>query len=179
MRPEDALLFTKAFNSQTPKPLPEGGKAVLAPPSQQELSYLQLARAVRLGASRTLGIFGIDWKQVNREQIQADFSRYGHIVDISIVKADNCAFISYSDLITAMRTVDHVHLNNRNFRRYAGTKITFVQDKTSTIPRVIPLSIKADRGVEADPALVADAAPSQTAKAQTSEVPSEIKVTEA
>ncbi|KAG7094889.1 hypothetical protein E1B28_005696 [Marasmius oreades] len=142
VRSADALLFVNAFNSQVPKALPEGGKVALIPPRRSALPRIQTIRAVRLGATRTLGIFGIsDWRRVNHARINDDFSKFGRIIDISIVKENNCAFIRYADIVYAMRAVERVFISNRQFRRYAGAKVTFVQEDQSVIPRIMPVSI--------------------------------------
>ncbi|KAL0068105.1 hypothetical protein AAF712_004765 [Marasmius tenuissimus] len=149
-RPADATLFANAFNSQVPKPLPASGSATLLPPKKIDPFRYQLSRAADLGATRTLAIFNIkDWSRINRKQIFEDFSKFGFILDIRVQKSRNTAYIEYADVMGAFQALDRIHNNNRNFRRYSGTSISFAQPKDALKP-VAPLFIRVDTPAASD-----------------------------
>ncbi|KAK7047286.1 hypothetical protein VNI00_006517 [Paramarasmius palmivorus] len=103
-------------------------------------------RAVKLGATRTILIKGLDKNSASKQRIFDDFRTFGTIISVKIQEtAENSAnaFVSFADLMDALKAVDRIYQNNRNFRRYAGTKISFAAEvnQGQVAPSMLPLHI--------------------------------------
>ncbi|KAF9262050.1 hypothetical protein L218DRAFT_960656 [Marasmius fiardii PR-910] len=143
MHSEDAVRFVDIFNARVSVLQNKEAEATLAPPSLLELHHLQYTRAVRLGATRTLIITGIqDREDINHDRIQEDFSRFGPIIKITSSENANRTLITFRNIAHAMDAIGHIYIHDGTFRRYAGTKISFFRPSESTIPPPLAISIQ-------------------------------------
>ncbi|EEB97375.1 hypothetical protein MPER_03318, partial [Moniliophthora perniciosa FA553] len=105
-----------------------------------------LRRATQLGATRRVLIRGLDKEQASHSKIFEDFRKFGKIAGVFIHQQDNHAnaFITYTHITDAMKVIDRVYQNNRNFRWYAGAKISFAAEVAygQPVSAMSPLTIK-------------------------------------
>ncbi|KAF9261212.1 hypothetical protein L218DRAFT_961697 [Marasmius fiardii PR-910] len=126
---ENAQRFVDAYNSATFRTFLGGGKAVLGPPLPLTKVDFRIARAVLLGATRMLCIYGIvNWRWIKPPIIKKDFVRFGHILRVD-VQVGKFVFIEYDDIFSALKAVNYLSVSSEGFERHAGARVTFAKKR--------------------------------------------------
>ncbi|KAG5457775.1 MAG: hypothetical protein BJ554DRAFT_2132, partial [Olpidium bornovanus] len=86
--------------------------------------------AVQVGASRNVYLGGIE-DNVNEDQLRADFSAFGEIELVNILREKSCGFVNFTTVSAAMKAVEGM----RASPGYAGVKINFGKDRCGNPPR--------------------------------------------
>ncbi|KAL0068107.1 hypothetical protein AAF712_004767 [Marasmius tenuissimus] len=143
LRPEDALVFWNTCNEEAEKT--GKGKAVLKAVEPDHVTFHN-ARAVALGATRTIGIYNIsNWEGLTREAIQYHFSLFGPVYQTQVNEKGRCAFVKYCNMDGAMAAIDRIWLKDCTFHEpYDGAMINFAADTRLGNSRVglAPLYVK-------------------------------------
>ncbi|KAG7094910.1 hypothetical protein E1B28_005716 [Marasmius oreades] len=138
IHPEDALLFWNTCNSEGPR---SGFTNATLTVTTPETAIFHVARAVAMGATRTLGIYNIhNWNSLSVRDIHRDFSEFGPVFEVRLSKTQECAFVKFAYISSSMKAIDHVSSHDGVFKEpYAGTAIGFASDAVLGNP---PIALK-------------------------------------
>ncbi|KIJ31279.1 hypothetical protein M422DRAFT_267084 [Sphaerobolus stellatus SS14] len=94
-----------------------------------------LALAVHSGATRNVYIGNIeDFDTFSEERLRRDFGEYGDIELINFLKEKNCAFVNFTNISNAIKSIDSV----KNKPDYANLRIAHGKDRCANPPRSGP-----------------------------------------
>lgn len=99
------------------------GKSVPLPPI--------VSAAIQESGSRNVYIGGIN-SSITQERLSADFSPFGEIELINIVQDKSIAFVSFTDIISAINAIEGIKRNPS----YASLKINYGKDRCANPPRI-------------------------------------------
>ncbi|KAJ3328964.1 hypothetical protein HDU76_008922 [Blyttiomyces sp. JEL0837] len=91
---------------------------------------MSVATAIQTGASRNVYIGSID-ASVNEERLRRDLNEYGEIEMVNLVPDKNIAFVSFTDILSAVKAVEGMKANPE----YASYKVSFGKDRCGNPPR--------------------------------------------
>ncbi|KAL0579323.1 hypothetical protein V5O48_002656 [Marasmius crinis-equi] len=127
VHPEDAFVFWNTCNTEAQKA--GKGKATLLATKPTQ-SYHHVARAIALGATRTIGIYNVaELEGLTRDNLKDHFSKYGGVYKTQISEQGRCAFVKFNDVVGAMGAIWDIWLNDCTFHpQYDGTMVNFAAD---------------------------------------------------
>ncbi|ORZ28205.1 hypothetical protein BCR41DRAFT_295486, partial [Lobosporangium transversale] len=91
---------------------------------------LEVIQAFRQGACRNVYLGGIEGI-ADEEKLRADFSEYGEIELINVVPSKNCGFVSFTDVLAAVKAVKNIPLKSE----YATVKVGYGKDRCGQPPK--------------------------------------------
>jgi RNA recognition motif-containing protein len=91
---------------------------------------LSVSSVVQTGASRNVYIGNLD-ASITEERLRKDFGDYGEIELINILHDKSIAFVSFTDISSAVKAVESVRL----LPEYVHFKINFGKDRCGNLPR--------------------------------------------
>jgi RNA recognition motif-containing protein len=94
-----------------------------------------LALAVHAGATRNVYIGNIeDFETFTDERLKKDFGEYGDIELVNFLKEKNCAFVNFTNISNAIKSIDGV----KNLPEYSNLRIAHGKDRCANPPRSGP-----------------------------------------
>ncbi|ORY02906.1 hypothetical protein K493DRAFT_297702 [Basidiobolus meristosporus CBS 931.73] len=89
-----------------------------------------VAMAVQSGATRNVYIGNID-DSITEEKLKQDFSVFGEIELVNTLKDKNCAFVNFTNILSAVKAIDGIKSN----MDYANFRINYGKDRCGNPPR--------------------------------------------
>ncbi|KAJ3414725.1 hypothetical protein HDV05_006162 [Chytridiales sp. JEL 0842] len=125
--PNAALAF---FNRGNTEGVVIKGKRVKVGWGKPSPLPLSVSSVVQTGASRNVYIGNLD-ATVTEERLRKDFGDYGEIELVNILHDKSIAFVSFTDISSAVKAVESV----RSLPEYAHFKINYGKDRCGNLPR--------------------------------------------
>ncbi|CAI2180969.1 795_t:CDS:2 [Funneliformis geosporum] len=91
--------------------------------------YIQLAVNTQ-SASRNVYVGQID-DNISEEKLKRDFSEYGDIELVNILKEKNCGFVNFTSITSAMKAIENIKLKEE----YKKFRINYGKDRCGNPPR--------------------------------------------
>ncbi|KAK9760712.1 hypothetical protein K7432_014973 [Basidiobolus ranarum] len=98
------------------------GKSIPLPPA--------VAMAAQSGATRNVYIGNID-DAIDEDKLKQDFSVFGEIELVNMLKDKNCAFVNFTNILSAVKAIDGIKSNPE----YANFRINYGKDRCGNPPR--------------------------------------------
>ncbi|CAH7686290.1 hypothetical protein BY996DRAFT_8496877 [Phakopsora pachyrhizi] len=96
-----------------------------------------IAMVVQAGGSRNVYIGQIDdFEAFDEARIRHDFSQYGEIELVNLLKEKNCAFVNFTNIANSIKAIEGIKQNED----YAKFKIAYGKDRCANAPRNAPWS---------------------------------------
>ncbi|KAK9711593.1 hypothetical protein K7432_007727 [Basidiobolus ranarum] len=89
-----------------------------------------VAMAVQSGATRNVYIGNID-DAIDEEKLKQDFSVFGEIELVNMLKDKNCAFVNFTNILSAVKAIDGIKSNPE----YSNFRINYGKDRCGNPPR--------------------------------------------
>jgi RNA recognition motif-containing protein len=89
--------------------------------------------AVHAGATRNVYLGSID-ETITEDRLRNDFSRYGSVETVNIIRDKNIAFVNFTCIANAVRAVNEA----RQDAEYSRFKINYGKDRCANPPRSAP-----------------------------------------
>ncbi|ORX87345.1 hypothetical protein K493DRAFT_319674 [Basidiobolus meristosporus CBS 931.73] len=98
-----------------------------------------VAMAVQSGATRNVYIGNID-ESIDEEKLRQDFSAFGDIELVNMLKDKNCAFVNFTNILSAVKAIDGIKSNPD----YSNFRVNYGKDRCGNPPRPPKSSAEAD-----------------------------------
>ncbi|KAF9960703.1 hypothetical protein BGZ70_008514 [Mortierella alpina] len=85
---------------------------------------VEVIQAFRTGATRNVYVGG-EQGLVDVDNLRKDFSEYGEIEQVNILKEKNCAFVNFTDVLSAVKAVEGIQSKSE----YIGLRISYGKDR--------------------------------------------------
>ncbi|CAO3574509.1 unnamed protein product [Mortierella alpina] len=85
---------------------------------------VEVIQAFRTGATRNVYVGGVQGL-VDVDSLRKDFSEYGEIEQINVFKEKNCAFVNFTDVLSAVKAVEDI----QSKPEYIGLRISYGKDR--------------------------------------------------
>ncbi|KAI8388585.1 uncharacterized protein BYT42DRAFT_611611 [Radiomyces spectabilis] len=89
--------------------------------------------SVQSGASRNIYIGGVE-DSMTEEKLREEFSQFGEIELVNMLKEKNCAFVNFTNILNAMKALTAIKSNPA----YAKYKLNYGKDRCANPPRRPP-----------------------------------------
>ncbi|EFP91262.2 uncharacterized protein PGTG_17119 [Puccinia graminis f. sp. tritici CRL 75-36-700-3] len=94
-----------------------------------------IAMVVQAGGSRNVYIGQIDdMETFDEARIRQDFSQYGEIELVNLLKEKNCAFVNFTNIANSIKAIEGIKQNEE----YSKFKIAYGKDRCANAPRNAP-----------------------------------------
>lgn len=94
-----------------------------------------IAMVVQAGGSRNVYIGQIDdFEAFDEAKIRQDFSQYGEIELVNLLKEKNCAFVNFTNIANSIKAIEGIKQNEE----YSKFKIAYGKDRCANAPRNAP-----------------------------------------
>lgn len=94
-----------------------------------------IAMVVQAGGSRNVYIGQIDdLETFDEAKIRHDFSQYGEIELVNLLKEKNCAFVNFTNIANSIKAIEGIKQNEE----YSKFKIAYGKDRCANAPRNAP-----------------------------------------
>ncbi|KAF9018930.1 hypothetical protein BDZ89DRAFT_1073462 [Hymenopellis radicata] len=101
-----------------------------------------LALAVHNGATRNVCIGDVeDFEMFTEERLKRDFGEYGDIEHVNFSKEENCAFVNFTNISSAIKAIEGV----KNMPEYANLRIAHGKDRCANALRSGPQGASGQR----------------------------------
>ncbi|KAG0152006.1 hypothetical protein CROQUDRAFT_650594 [Cronartium quercuum f. sp. fusiforme G11] len=105
-----------------------------------------IAMVVQAGGSRNVYIGQIDdFEAFDEAKIKQDFSQYGEIELVNLLKEKNCAFVNFTNIANSIKAIEGIKQNEE----YSKFKIAYGKDRCANAPRNAPWAQLFTAGVPA------------------------------
>ncbi|KAI8598180.1 hypothetical protein EDD21DRAFT_396310 [Dissophora ornata] len=87
-------------------------------------------QALSSGATRNVYVGGIEGV-ADVDKLRQDFSEFGEVEMVNILKEKNCGFVNFTNVLSAVKAVENIHMRPE----YAFAKINYGKDRCGNPPR--------------------------------------------
>ncbi|KAG0325910.1 hypothetical protein BGZ99_010437 [Dissophora globulifera] len=87
-------------------------------------------QALSAGATRNVYIGGVEGV-ADVEKLRQDFSEFGEVEMVNILKEKNCGFVNFTNILSAVKAVESIHMRPE----YSFTKVNYGKDRCGNPPR--------------------------------------------
>ncbi|GJJ71946.1 hypothetical protein EMPS_04303 [Entomortierella parvispora] len=96
-------------------------------------------QAIRSGATRNVYLGGLS-AMVTEETLRRDFSEFGEIELVNLLKEKNCGFVNFTNILSAVQAIEGIRRNPE----YATVKINYGKDRCGNAPKPNRINLNAN-----------------------------------